>query len=145
MNRVDVVGRLTKKPYVGYGKDGKCYATYTVVAENGQYPDLVPILCFGKPAETARDYFDKGMRVEVIGKIYTSKDKSGVWRTKVYVFINRYLDRPDMNRDDEHKNPFEYSRASDEIKKEFEETGNYPSEVFDPNEIDEEDFEENFE
>lgn len=90
MNIVNLVGRLTKDPEIGfYGKDKeKCYAHFTVaVSRNKDEADFIQCTAFDKTAEFLGDYFRKGHRIGVIGRIKTDKyedeDGNTVWTTEV--------------------------------------------------------------
>ena len=74
MNKVLLIGNLTRKPELSYaGETAIC--RFTVAVEDGygdkkkvSYPSIV---CFGKTAENCDRYLDKGRKVAVDGKIQT--------------------------------------------------------------------------
>lgn len=87
MNKVVLMGRLTKEPDVRYINE-LCIARYTLAVdrrfkkEGEPTADFINIKVFGKPAEFAEKYFQKGMRVTVSGRIQTgSYEREG---QKVY-------------------------------------------------------------
>jgi len=91
MNKVVLMGRLTKDPDVRYSKD-LCIARYTLAVdrrfkkEGEPTADFINIKVFGKPAEFAEKYFCKGMRVTVSGRIETGsyeRDGQKVYTTDV--------------------------------------------------------------
>lgn len=100
MNKVILIGRLTKDPEIRYtnGNDGGSLAVarYTLAinrrlaknAENRQ-ADFIPCVTFGKNAEVAEKYFRKGIKIAVSGRIqtgsYTNKDGQKVYTTDVVV------------------------------------------------------------
>ena len=87
MNRVVLIGRLTKDPEVRYsqGKDPVAVARYTLAVEKRysrdleQTADFIPCVTFGKAAEFAARYLARGMRIAVEGRIATGSyvNKSG--------------------------------------------------------------------
>lgn len=97
MNKVVIVGRLTRDPEVRYGKgeNATAVARYTVAVDrrikrdNEPTADFIPCVVFGRSAEFAEKYFRQGMRVSVSGRIqtgsYTNKDGQRVYTTEVIV------------------------------------------------------------
>lgn len=90
MNIVSLVGRLTKDPEIGfYGKDNaNVYARFTVaVARNKDEADFISCVAFDKTAEFLGDYFRKGHRIGVIGRLkvdsYEDNDGNTRWSTEV--------------------------------------------------------------
>ena len=74
MNRVILMGRLTKNPEIKYaGKDNDMAVARYTLAVNRKYKrdgeqeaDFISCVTFGKSAEFAQKYLHKGMRI-VIG------------------------------------------------------------------------------
>ena len=97
MNKVVLVGRLTRDPEVRYSQGEKATAIcrYTLAVdrrykrENEQNADFIPCLVFGKSAEFAEKYFRQGLRISVSGRIqtgsYTNRDGTKVYTTDVVV------------------------------------------------------------
>ena len=97
MNKVVLVGRLTRDPEVRYsqGDSATAVARYTVAVDrrfkrdNEPTADFIPCVVFGRSAEFAEKYFRQGMRVSVSGRIqtgsYTNKDGNKVYTTDVVV------------------------------------------------------------
>lgn len=97
MNKVILVGRLTRDPEVRYsqGEKATAVARYTVAVDrrfkrDGEpTADFIPCIAFGKSGEFAEKYFRQGMRVSVSGHIqtgsYTNKDGNRVYTTDVIV------------------------------------------------------------
>ncbi len=98
MNKVILMGRLTKDPDVRYsqGETANCIARYTLAVDrrfarkddaNAQTADFIQIVAFGKAGEFAEKYFKKGTKVVVTGRIqtgsYTNKDGVKVYTTDV--------------------------------------------------------------
>ena len=97
MNKVVLVGRLTRDPEVRYsqGEPATAVARYTLAVERrfqregAQTADFIPCVVFGKSAEFAEKYFRQGLRISVSGRIqtgsYTNKDGIKVYTTEVVV------------------------------------------------------------
>ena len=97
MNKVILVGRLTRDPEVRYshGDHATAVARYTVAVDrrfkrDGEpTADFIPCVVFGRSAEFAEKYFRQGMRVSISGRIqtgsYTNKDGVKVYTTEVIV------------------------------------------------------------
>ena len=98
MNKVILMGRLTRDPEVRYsqGESSTAVARYSLAVDrrrsgnNGeQTADFINIVAFGRSAEFAEKYFRKGMKVLVTGRIqtgsYTNKDGQKVYTTDVVV------------------------------------------------------------
>lgn len=97
MNKVILMGRLTRDPEVRYsqGQNGTAVCRYSL-AVNRAYrregepdADFINIVAFGNRGEFAGKYFKKGMMVAVVGELrissYTDKDGNKRWSTDVVV------------------------------------------------------------
>ena len=97
MNKVILMGRLTRDPEVRYsgGDNATAVARYSLAVdrrfkrENEPSADFINCVGFGKTAEFAEKYFRKGMRICVVGRIqtgsYTNRDGQKVYTTDVVV------------------------------------------------------------
>jgi len=87
MNRVELIGRLTRDPVVRYTSGNQmAVASFTLaVARPGKDKgaDFPRVTAFGKTAETIEKYVKKGTAIAVEGRIQTGSydDKNG---NKVY-------------------------------------------------------------
>lgn len=96
MNKVILMGRLTRSPEVRYsqGAEPVAVARYTL-AVNRRFKrkdepeaDFIPCVAFGKSGEFAEKYFRKGQLVGVIGRLQVrSWDKDGERRYATEVII----------------------------------------------------------
>ena len=81
MNKVILVGRLTRDPEVRYsqGDNATAVARYTLAVDrrfkrdNEPTADFIPCVVFGRSGEFAEKYFRQGMRVSVSGRIHTTE------------------------------------------------------------------------
>ena len=102
MNRVILMGRLTRDPEVRYsqGERSMAIARYTLAVDrrgrrggNGddsaQTADFIPCVAFDRAGEFAEKYFHQGTKLVVTGRIqtgsYTNRDGQKVYTTEVIV------------------------------------------------------------
>ncbi len=98
MNKVILMGRLTRDPEVRYtqGDNQMAIARYTLAVDrrfnrNGDEntADFISCVAFGKSGEFAERYLRKGTKIAVTGRIqtgsYTNKDGVKVYTTDVVV------------------------------------------------------------
>ena len=96
MNKVVLMGRLTKDPEIRYSsgqQESFAIGRYTLAVDrrvrnnNEQAADFIPIVTFGKAAEFAEKYLKRGTKLLVTGRIqtgsYTNKDGQKVYTTEV--------------------------------------------------------------
>ena len=77
MNKVILMGRLTRDPEVRYsqGSDPVAVAKYTLAVnrrfkrQGEQDTDFIGCIAFGKAGEFAEKYFKKGQMVSIIGRL----------------------------------------------------------------------------
>ena len=95
MNKVILMGRLTKDPDILYTQDGTAVARYTLAVDRRyqrdgeQKADFISCVAFGKSGEFAEKYLHKGMKIMVSGRIqtgsYTNRDGQKVYTTDIVV------------------------------------------------------------
>ena len=98
MNKVILMGRLTRDPEVRYssGESATAIARYSLAVDRRfkrnneeQTADFINCVAFGKAGEFAEKYFRKGTKVAVTGRIqtgsYTNKDGQKVYTTDIVV------------------------------------------------------------
>ncbi|MEG2732694.1 MAG: single-stranded DNA-binding protein, partial [Clostridium sp.] len=101
MNRVVLMGRLTRDPEVRYsqGERAMAIARYTLAVDRrgrrssgddgGQTADFITCVAFDKAGEFAEKYFHQGTKIAVSGRIqtgsYTNRDGQKVYTTEVIV------------------------------------------------------------
>lgn len=107
MNKVILMGRLTRDPEVRYsqGERSMAIARYSLAVdrrgsrkENDSQPtaDFINCVAFDKRGEFAEKYFRRGQRVLVSGHIqtgsYTNRDGQKVYTTEVVVEDQEFAD-----------------------------------------------------
>ncbi len=97
MNKVILMGRLTRDPEVRYtaGENALAIARYTLAVdrrfrrEGEATADFIPCVAFGRSAEFAEKYFRQGIRITICGRIqtgsYTNNEGNRVYTTEVVV------------------------------------------------------------
>lgn len=98
MNKVILMGRLTKDPEVRYsqGEQATAIARYTLAVDrrfrregDEQTADFIGCVAFGHQGEFAEKYLRKGMKIAVTGRIqtgsYTNRDGQKIYTTDVVV------------------------------------------------------------
>lgn len=97
MNKVILMGRLTRDPEVRYsqGEQATAVARYTLAVDRrfkrdgDQTADFIGCVAFGKLGEFAEKYLRKGTKVAITGRIqtgsYTNRDGQKVYTTDVVV------------------------------------------------------------
>ena len=97
MNKVILMGRLTRDPDVRYsqGENPMAIARYTLAVDRRfkrdgeQSADFINCLAFGRSAEFAEKYFKQGTKIAVSGRIqtgsYTHREGVKVYTTEVVI------------------------------------------------------------
>lgn len=119
LNRVILIGRLTKDPELRYTPSGVATASFTLACDR-QYTsgdkketDFIPIVTWRQLAETVANHLKKGRLCAIEGRIevsnYENNEGKRVYTTKVIADNVRFLDtnkdgtqsaaKPDTNRD----------------------------------------------
>lgn len=98
MNKVILMGRLTRDPEIRYsqGENNMAIARYTLAVDrrfqknsDGQNADFISCVAFGRSAEFTEKYLKQGTKIVITGRIqtgsYTNKDGAKVYTTDVVV------------------------------------------------------------
>jgi single-strand DNA-binding protein len=104
LNRIVLIGRLTREPELRFTATGMAVANFTLAVDRQRLnsqgereADFIRIVVWGKQAETCSNYLGKGRLVAVDGRLQISKyqDKEGQSRTSAEVVAEsvRFLDR----------------------------------------------------
>lgn len=101
LNRVSLIGNLGKDPEVRYTQSGTAVGNLRIGVterrkEGEEYKDItewVSVVCFGKTAENASKYLQKGRQIFVEGRLQTRswEDKTGQTRYTTEVIANQLL------------------------------------------------------
>lgn len=98
MNKVVLIGRLTRDPELRYTQSGKAFCTFTLAVDrrfskqNNNQPttDFIPCMAWDKLAEIVGNNLAKGRRVGVEGHLQTRnyEAKDGSKRSAFEVVVN---------------------------------------------------------
>ncbi len=118
MNKVILMGRLTRDPEIRYSQndDQMCIARYTLAVDrkfkkqgDGQTADFINCIAFGKSAEFAEKYLKQGTKIAVTGRIqtgsYTNKDGNKVYMTDVVVEEHEFCESKNANNSNGNQRP----------------------------------------
>lgn len=109
MNKVILIGRLTRDPEVRYsqGQQPMAVARYTLAVDRkykqeGQATaDFINCVAFGKSAEFVEKYLQQGTKIAVEGRIqtgsYTNKDGQKVYTTDIVVEAQEFAESKGSN------------------------------------------------
>jgi len=108
LNRVILIGRLTRDPELKYTPNGTAVANFTLAVdrafrsanaqgEREKETDFIPIVVWQKQAENCANYLGKGSLAAVDGRMqvrsYDDKDGIRRWVTEVVADTVRFLDK----------------------------------------------------
>lgn len=117
MNKIILMGRLTKDPEIRYTQSDRplAIARYTLAVnrrfKGEQEADFIPCVAFGKQGEFAEKYLSKGQLITVVGRLQVRnwEDKDGNKRTTTEVVVeeNYFAEsKKDSGKADEPKEEF---------------------------------------
>jgi len=104
LNRIILIGRLTKDPELRYTPNGVAVGSFTL-AVNRSRPnqqgereaDFIPVVVWQKQAENCANYIGKGSLVAVEGRLqvrtYDATDGQRKWVTEVVAEKVRFLEK----------------------------------------------------
>ncbi len=98
LNRVLLIGRLTREPELRYTPDGTPVANFTIAVNRSftnqpgeREADFIPVVVWRKQAEQCAEYLSKGREVMVDGRLQVRsyEDRDGIKRKKSEVIAWR--------------------------------------------------------
>jgi len=114
LNRVILIGRLTKDPELKYTPSGVAVCTFTLAVDrpfmngNGdREADFIPIVTWRQLAETCANYTQKGKLVAVEGRLQVRSWDSENGRRYVTEVIADNVRFLDSNKQQNQQDPFE--------------------------------------
>jgi single-strand DNA-binding protein len=119
MNKVVLIGRLTKDPELKFTPGtGTAVATFTLAVdrrfskEKEKEADFIPIVVWGKQAESTANYMSKGKLMGVSGRIqvrnYDAKDGTKRYVTEVVADEVQFLEWGNGNKSENRSNGEEF-------------------------------------
>lgn len=117
MNKVILMGRLTRDPEIRYAnnENNTCIANYTLAVDRGfkrqgdeQTADFIRCVAMGKGGEFAEKYLHQGTKIVVEGRIqtgsYTNKDGQKIFTTEVWVESQEFVESKAASAQNGHQN-----------------------------------------
>ncbi len=123
MNKVILMGRLTRDPDVRYsqGENPTAIARYSLAVDrrfnrgDDNNTDFINIVAFGKAGEFAEKYLHKGTKVLVTGRIqtgsYTNKDGQKVYTTDVVAEDQEFAESKNASSEGGYAGNSNYTRS----------------------------------
>lgn len=105
MNKITLIGRITKDPEIKFTPETGTAVTRFTVAGDRKLPnkeghneaDFISIVVLGKQAENTANYMSKGKLISISGRIqvkaYNSKDGTKTYFTEVVAEEVEFLDK----------------------------------------------------
>lgn len=98
MNKVVLIGRLTKDPVVTRTANDTMVGRYTLAVDRRKgESDFISCTTFNRGAEFAERYLHKGTKIAVVGRIqtgsYKNRDGNTVYTTDVVVEEHEFVER----------------------------------------------------
>lgn len=118
MNKVILIGRLTKDPETRYsqGQSSTCISRYSLAVDRQfkrdgeQTADFLNCVAFGKQGEFAEKYLKKGTKIAVTGRLqtgsYTDRDGKKVYTTDVVVESHEFVESKKESDQSQQTSPF---------------------------------------
>lgn len=137
MNVVTLIGRLSKDPELRYSPTGTANTKITVAvdrgynqqkrqeieAQNQPTADFINCVAFGKTAELIANYFNKGNRIGVVGRIqtgsYNKQDGTRVYTTEVLVSSVEFIESRSTNNQGNSNQNNNYARPQNQEEATF--------------------------
>ena len=132
MNKVILMGRLTRDPEIRYsqGEQSTAVARYTIAVDrrfrrdgDQQTADFINCVAFGRQGEFAEKYFRKGIKIAITGRIqtgsYTNREGQKVYTTDVVVEEQEFAESKNAGGNNggysapQHNNPAPSANTSD--------------------------------
>lgn len=124
MNKVILMGRLTKDVDTRYTQSNKLVATFTLAVsrrnkvEDQPDADFFNIVAWNKTGEFCSKYFSKGQQVAVIGRLqtrtYEDKDGKTTYVTEVIAEETYFADSKKEKTEESQPNQFEETIVNDD-------------------------------
>lgn len=108
MNIAILMGRMTRDPELRYTSSGKAYANFTLaVQKTRDEAEFIDCVAWEKAAENIAEYFRKGNRILIQGRLSVSSyEQNGEKRksTKVQVFSFEFVDNKNSGNSQNNNN-----------------------------------------
>ena len=126
MNKVVLIGRLTKDVEVRYTQNNTMVASFTLAVnrrfakEGEQQADFINIVAWSKTAEFCSKYFTKGQQIGLVGRVQTRnwEDEKGQKHYVTEVVAEEVYfagDKKEQQQNETYEDPFIPSANDDEL------------------------------
>lgn len=120
MNKVILIGRCTRTPEIRYAQNenSTAIARYTLAVDRKfkkDETDYISCVAFGKAAEFAEKYLNKGTKIAVVGRLQTgSYEKDGVkhYTTDVVIEEQEFAESKNANNNSNDNNSNEKPQSA---------------------------------
>lgn len=128
LNRVVLIGRLTKDPVLSYTQSGKAVAKFTLAVDRGMkdqngnnQADFIDIVVWDKQAENVSNYVKKGHLTAVEGRLQVRsyETQEGQKRRAWEIVANRVVFLERKGDGGAARTPAAHEGAAEEIDDEF--------------------------
>lgn len=128
MNKVILMGRLTRDPETRYGENSTVTRFSIAIdrrykQDGGQEADFPSCVAFGKTAEFIEKYFKQGMKIALEGRLqtgsYTNKDGIKIYTTDVIAESVEFAESKKVTNDAPQSNGGEWMSVPDGIEDEL--------------------------
>lgn len=133
MNRVVLIGRLTRDPELRYTQSGTACCQITLAVnrpkqkDKEQEADFINVVVWDKQAENLAKYKTKGSQIAVEGSIrtrtYEDDEKKKVYVTEVLALNVMYLDSKKDNKETQEDSTNEQQETTEPVNDPFAEFG----------------------
>ena len=122
MNKVFLIGRLTRDPELRYTSSNIAVATFSIAVDRNfsnaageREADFINIIVWRRQAENVANYLDKGSQVSIDGRIqtgsYTAQDGSKRYTTDVVADNIQFLDTRRQAEARATQTPYDFQEA----------------------------------
>lgn len=126
MNKVVIIGRLTKDPELKYTPGNGTAVTQITVAVDRRFQkdgqkeaDFIPVIIWGKAAENTAQYTEKGRLIGISGRIqtrsYEAKDGGKRYVTELVAEEVKFLEFVKKTADSSYTSGEEYGASYDDM------------------------------
>ena len=127
MNSVEIIGNITKDIELKETSTGVKYTRFSIAVnrptknENGEYDtDFFNVVAWRKTAEFISNYFGKGKRIGITGRLQTGKytDKDGVERTSTEIVANEVylIEKKEQKQEEKSQSEEIYAAFGDSVE-----------------------------
>ena len=116
MNVAILMGRLTRDPELKYTSNGKAYATFTLaVQKTKDEAEFIDCIAWEKTAETIAEYFEKGSKILIQGRLSVSNyEQNGEKRKFTRILANSFEFVESKNTVNAQSNKNDYDETEDD-------------------------------